>query len=186
MKKLNYVVLLSFMLLLIAGCSNDDSRVPGYQNDELANSLKSKKIPTHFTGTCKSLNYEWEDGAVLFYDNASDERVTGASKWYTTVYEQINDITFKLAGTGEIFVGAKTLDDVNNGNYKGKWNMTWKGTQILTSPDGSTFRISGFGVGTGTEGTVLGLTARWKYTMNFDGSPESFMYVSKGKITEEL
>jgi len=176
-----------FVGITFLGCTKDDSLVPGSQNDEI---LKSKKIPTQFTGTCESLDDGWDDDndgvidAVAFYDNASDERVTGASKWYTTLFNQIDDITFEMAGTAEIFVGAETKDDIDNGNYHGKWEMTWKATQTLTSPDGSTFRIVGQGVGAGTEGNVLGLTARWKYTMDFDGSPESFMYVSKGKITE--
>jgi len=165
--------------MLFSGCSEDNSLVPS-QNDEI--SLKSKKIPTHFTGTCEPISPD--DG--IFYDNASDERVTGISIWATTVFEPVDEITFIIAGTAEIFVGAENVDDVNSGNYSGKWEMTWKGTQTLTSPDGSTFRLLGQGVGNGTEGTVLGLTARWKYSMNFDGTPESFIYISKGKITEEL
>ena len=168
--------------VLFSGCSEDNALVPN-QNDEIA--LKSKKIPTHFTGTCTPL-YNVNPDIVTFYDAADDERVTGVSFWVTTVFEPVDEITFELAGTAEIFVGAVTADDVENGEYVGKWEMTWKGTQTLTSPDGSTFRIVGQGVGTGTEGEVLGLTARWKYTMDFNGSPESFIYYSKGKITEEL
>jgi hypothetical protein len=40
--------------------------------------------------------------------------------------------------------------------------------------------------GIGTEGDVLGLTANWKYTMDWVFTePETFLYFSKGKITEE-
>lgn len=166
--------------VLFSGCSENNAQVPDLnQNDAIANSLKSKKIPTQFTGTCKSLDYEWTDGAVAFIDDASDARVSGVSKWYTTKFEPIDDITNELAGTAEIFVGTTTVDQVLNGNYDGKWEMTWKGTQTLTSQEGSTFKIVAHGVGTGTEGEVFGLTARWKYTTD-----ESLIYVSKGKITE--
>ena len=48
----------------------------------------------------------------------------------------------------------------------------------------------GHAVGTGTDGNVDGMTARWKYTMDYvggfplDPTHPSFMYVIKGKITE--
>lgn len=180
-KILFFICLFIGMAFLFCGCTEKNSLVPGLtQEDDLI--LKSKKIPTQFAGTCANLNYKWDDGSAAFYDEATDERVTGVSRWYTVKYEQINDVTFSLAGTAEIFVGAVTVEDVNNGNYIGKWYMTWEAIQTLfASP---AFRIMGHGDGTGMEGEVFGLTARWKYTMNFDGSPESFIYVSKGKITE--
>ena len=89
-------------------------------------------------------------------------------------------MTYEIIGTAEIFVGAEDVND----DYIGKWEMTWKVIQTLTSPDGSSFKLVGHAVGKGTEGKVLGLTAKWIYTMDFDGSPESFIYFSKGKITE--
>ncbi|WP_167611628.1 hypothetical protein [Maribellus sediminis] len=182
-KILLFVCLIAGIAILLPGCSEDNSQFPDLnQNNEVSNALKSKKIPTQFSGTCTPRS----EDLTIWYDATDDERVTGISRWNTTEVNQIDDINFELAGTAEIFVGANTIEDVNNGEYLGKWDMTWKGSQTLTSPDGSTFRIVGQGVGAGTEGTVFGLTARWKYTMVFDGSPESLMYISKGKITEEL
>ena len=180
-KILLFICLFLGVAVFFFGCSEKNSLIPGLnQNDEL--SLKSKKIPTHFSGTCTPRS----EDLITWYDAADDERVTGLSLWFSTEAEQIDEITTEITGRAEIFVGAETLDDVNNGDYVGKWEMTWKVTSTLTSPDGSTFKNVGQGVGAGTEGEVLGLTARWKYTMDFDGSPESLMYVSKGKITEEL
>ena len=138
MKTYKLLFLISIFAGLLAGCSEDET---------ITDTLKSKKIPTQFEGTCAPISPD--EG--IFYDSASDERVTGVSYWATTVFEPVDEITFKLAGTAEIFVGAENVDDVNSGNYVGKWEMTWKGTQTLTSPDGSTFKLLGQGVGTGTE-----------------------------------
>jgi len=179
-KILLFVCLFVGVAIFLPACSEDNPLYPGTQKDEFANSLKSKKIPTQFVGVCTPLSVD--DG--IWYDAADDERVTGLSIWASTGMEPIDAMTTEITGTAEIFVGAETLEDVDNGEYLGKWEMSWKVTSTLTSPDGSTFLNVGHAVGTGTEGEVLGLTAKWKYTMDYDGSPESFMYVSKGKITE--
>ena len=70
------------------------------------------------------------------------------------------------------------------GEYVGKWETTWEGIMTQTGPEGSTLRIMVHADGIGTEGEVLGLTAKWKYTMNWDGTPETYKYLIKGKITE--
>lgn len=179
-KILLFVCLFIGVAVLFPACSEKDSLVPDLnQNDELTNSLKSKKIPTQFSGVCTPLPND-DPSIIPWYDSADDPRVTGLSLWVFTGVEQINKVTTELTGTTEIFVGATNVGDA----YVGKWEMTWKGIQTLTSPDGSTFRIMAHCEGRGVEGEVLGLTATWKYTMVFDGTPESAIYVFKGKITE--
>jgi len=182
-KILLFVCLFTGITFLFSGCSEDNDLVPT-QNDEI--SLKSKKIPTQFSGICTPIDNMGYD-IISWYDATDDPRVTGVSYWVFTGIEPIDEVTIELTGTTEIFVGAVTVDDVINGRYLGKWEMTWKGYQNYTYPGSVTFKIVAHGTGTGTEGEVLGLTARWKYTMDFDGTPESgAIYYSKGKITEEL
>lgn len=176
MKTLKLLFLITIFAGLATGCSEDD---------EITTPLKSKKIPTQFTGVCTPIDNLGYD-IISWYDNAGDARVTGVSLWIFTSVEPIDEVTLELTGTAEIFVGAQTVKDVYDGKYDGKWEMAWKGYQTYSSPESITFRIVAHGVGTGTEGEVLGLTARWKYWMDFDGSPDSFAYFFKGKITEEL
>ena len=175
------MILIIGVAIIFFGCSENNSLIPDLnQNDEVTNSLKSKKIPTHFACTCTPLLLPDGDDRNAWKDVTDDDRVTGVSIWFTDEVVEIDEITFELRGTAELFVGAKVVGD----EYDGKWEITWKGTQTLTSPGGSTFRIVVHAVGTGTEGDVLGLTAKWKYTMDFDGTPETLKYVIKGKITE--
>ncbi|WP_167618506.1 hypothetical protein [Maribellus sediminis] len=181
-KILLFVCLIAGLALLFSGCS-ENSLIPDTQNDEI---LKSKKIPTQFSGICTPIDNMGYD-IISWYDATDDPRVTGVSYWVFTGIEPIDEVTIELTGTTEIFVGALTVEDVINGNYVGKWEMTWKGYQTYSSPESINFKIVAHGTGTGIEGEVLGLTARWKYTMDFDGTPESgAIYYSKGKISEEL
>ena len=175
MKRFNLLILIIGVAVIFFGCSKNNAFVP---DDQVATSLKAKVVNTHFTGTSSPLV---PPGSVpnVWYDAADDPRVTGVSIWVTEGTE-VNGNTTKLWGTSEIFKGAADIDDVNNGNYDGKWDISWRGTQIM-KPDG--FIIVAHATGTGTEGDVAGLTAKWKYTMDFDGTAPP-MYVTKGKITE--
>ena len=181
MKRLNIVFLITGASIVIFSCTKDNSSLTPdiNQNDELTTSYKAKKIHTHFSGECTLIHTSPENA---WYDNTDDARVTGVSIWESEPPQPIDDYTFELSGTAELFVGALNVGD----EYDGKWETTWWGTMTWTSPDGSTFRIVAHAVGTGVEGNVAGLTARWKYTMNYDGTPETFKYSIKGKITEEL
>ncbi len=183
MKRLNLMILILGVTFLFFSCSKDNSSLAPdlNQNDQETSSLKAKKIHAHFAGICTPVNPPIE-GVNAWNDVTDDDRVTGISIWVTDGMEPIDEITFELSGTAELFVGAVVVGGENDG----KWEMTWHGTMTWTSPDGSTFRIVVHAVGTGTEGDVMGLTARWKYTMDFDGTPETFKYVIKGKITEVL
>ena len=170
------MILIAGVTMLFFGCEKDNSLGPDLsQGDEAEASLKAKKVPTHFAGISTPTTPP-NPGDNAWYDAADDPRVTGIGVWITDGVEQINDITFELWGTAELTVDGGL----------GKWESTWHGTQTLTNTAGTTFRIVAHSVGAGTEGDVEGLTARWKYTMDFDGTPESFKYVIKGKITEVL
>ena len=161
--------------MIFFSCSKDNTSVP---DDQATTSFKAQPTTTDFTGTSIPLVPLGSDPNV-WYDDAIDE-VTGITIWVTEGLEpQPDGITFKLWGTTELFVGAVTYDDVGNGNYDGKWEMKWYGTQTLTV-DG--FIIVAYAVGVGTEGNVKGLFAEWTYTLNFDGTPESAFYVSEGYI----
>ncbi len=180
MKRLILMFLVFGVAIMFSGCSKDNSSLSSdlSQSDQETTSLKAAKVHTHFTGTSTPIDPPIPD-VNAWYDEADDPRVTGVSIWVSEPMVPIDEITFRLLGTADLFMGAEEY----GGEDDGKWEMTWKGTMTLTSPDGSTFRIVVHAVGEGTEGDVEGLTAKWKYTMDFDGTPETFKYVSKGKIT---
>lgn len=103
MKHFKLMILIIGVAILFFGCSENNSLIPDLnQNDEVTNSLKSKKIPTHFTGECTP----FPPSAVnAWYDNADDKRVTVVSIWVTNEVVEIDEITFELRGTAELFVG---------------------------------------------------------------------------------
>ena len=190
MRHSNLIFLLIGATFLFFSCSKDNSSMApdSSQSDQETTSLKAKKVHTHFTGVCTPLFHPAWPAPNTWYDEADDEPwVTGVSIWVTESEVPIDDITIELSGTCELFVGAEEFVDVDDGNYDGKWEMTWHGTQTLMLPDG--FRIVAHAVGAGTYGNVEGMTAKWKYTMDyvggfpFDPTHPSFMYVTKGKIT---
>ena len=179
MKPLKLIIIIIGVSIIFFGCSKDNSLAPNQsQNDEVTSTYKAKKIHTHFTGTCFPTfpppTNENGDEINEWNDVADDPRVTGVSVWVTDGAEPIDEITLKLWGTAELTVNCGL----------GIWEMTWRGTMTTTGE--GTFRIVAHAVGVGVEGEVEGLTARWKYTMNFDGTPESGIYITKGKITETL
>lgn len=169
-------ILISLVLgvsLIFSGCSKDYVEPDESKNDQETAYLKSTKVKTAFEGVCTPVS---PSPVNTWYDVTDDARVTGTSIWITEEITQIDEITFELQGTAEL-----TLED-----GLGKWEMSWYGTQTLTSPDGSTFKVVAHAVGTGIEGDVLGMKARWKYSLDFDGTPETLFYKIKGKITEYL
>ena len=189
MRHSNLMILIIGATFLFFSCSKDNSSLTPdlNQSDQETTSLKAKKVNTHFTGECTPLFHPTWPAPNTWYDDTDDVRVTGVSIWVNESEVQIDEITFELSGTAELFVGAKEFTDVGVGNYDGKWEMSWHSTQTMTS---SGFRLVGHAVGTGTDGNVYGMTARWKYTMDYVGvlPPDvynpSLMYVIKGKITE--
>lgn len=172
MKRLINLFFAIGLTIFLFSCSDNNPIAPeSSQGDQVTTSLE--KVKTSFTGICAP-TIPPNEGDNAWYDDASDARVTGVSVWVTKVVNPINEITTELGGTAEL-----TVD-----GCLGKWEMSWRGVQTLTSPDGSTFRIVAHAVGIGKEGQVKGLIAKWKYTMNYDGTPETLKYYIKGKIIE--
>ena len=72
----------------------------------------------------------------------------------------------------------------DNPAYTGKWYITH--SEVLTPTDVG-FDILGHTVGIGVEGDVLGLYAKWTYTMSFDFSdPSTFVYYFNGYINSQV
>ncbi len=100
-----------------------------------------------------------------WYDEATDPRVTGKTFWY--VNELLNE-----DGNGKYWGSAELIVD-NNG---GKWEIIWAGQ--LTN-GGTVANATAFG--TGVEGDVKGLTAKWDYKLDL---AVGFFYKTKGFIIE--
>lgn len=54
MKTFKLLFLIGVLCGILSGCSKDDELLN--QDDELANALKSKKIPTQFSGICTPID----------------------------------------------------------------------------------------------------------------------------------
>jgi hypothetical protein len=169
MKKLNYLLLLGFILFLIAGCSKDDYLDPVLDKGDLAvSSLKGAKTEVEFSGVCVPTGIDDVDimfkplpnGKALhefitvWHDYGSDPLVTGQTTWY--VKQKIEeDGSFKYWGKCEL-----VLDD-----GPGVWQMSWRGylTFTATGP-----QLIAYGTGQGKSGIVKGLVGKWTYILNFD------------------
>jgi len=162
--------------IFFTGCEKEAILIDESGQDGLKSAtIKAAKLHTKFEGVCNLVS---PAPINTWYDQADDSRVTGTSEWFTESAIPIDDITVELKGTSKLYVGG---DSEKN---DGIWEMSWHGTQTLTSQDGSSFNIVAHAVGVGTEGNVMGMTARWKYSMHFNGNPETLVYFTKGKITE--
>ena len=115
-----------------------------------------------------------KDEQTTWYDNASDERVKGISTWYVNKTTK-KDVT-KFWGKAELLVD----------NGKGKWEMTWHGYITEVFDENGTLignDLDCIAFGTGVDGEVKGLVAKWHYLMEgrfYDSS--SWVYNFKGTI----
>ena len=152
-------------IIIYLGCQEDSSLAPEVgQGDFEPVSLLKSSSHTHveFTGISE-MDHAQDNGTLKFlpngkilgtgrisvyYDDMSDPRVKGYSTWYFIHAKIEPDGSGKFNGKADLIV-----DD--NG---GKWEMSWHGEM---APDGS---IVDYVVGTGTEGAVKGLVAKWTYT----------------------
>jgi len=138
------------------------------------------KFKTKFTGTCNFVapidpgtTTTLPNGKTLiegfraeWYDEASDPRVTGKTFWDAN---QLLD----ESGNGKYWGTTELIVD----NDGGKWKMEWGGS--LTN--GGTVGIAKV-LGTGIEGDVKGLTARWIYKIDVS---IGFFYKTEGFIIEK-
>jgi len=187
------------MLLVIGvaifffGCEKDFVEPDPSMDTQETAVLKSAKVKVEFTGTCVPLgpNSEVEPQVLpngrtkqfgveaTWYDDASDGRVTGKTFWCGNYFWE----GAPFASNAKIFGKTELLvDDPNNDDpdapHIGKWDMTWHGYLTFT-PDGNMIAICD-AVGTGKEGVVKGLTAKWVYTLDLNNT--GFQYLTVGYI----
>ncbi len=166
MKNLFFVFLIVGIVLVFFGCSENIPTAPELnqshqiadQSDLVVTTLTNPK--TIFTGTSTMVELvaagtfkPLPNGKTLmkgriskYYDDTSDPRVTGYSFWYV-------DGIFNEDGSGKMQGKAELIVDGDGG----KWEMSWHGSMAA---DGS---IIDYVVGTGKEGAVKGLVAKWTY-----------------------
>jgi hypothetical protein len=180
MKYFKLMIWVMAIAMIFFSCSKDNTPTI---NDNVTNSFKAQALTTDFTGTSipVSPSPPGSSDPNVWYDEAIDA-VTGITIWVTEGLEPQFDGTINLWGTTELFVGAETYAEVANGNYDGKWEMKWYGTQTFddpNNPETSPFVILAYAVGVGTEGNVKGMFAEWTYTMDI---LEGFFYTSQGYV----
>ena len=190
MKRLNLMFLIIGLAIIFSGCSKDDSLAPLDQSDQETN-LKKANVKTPFTGTSSpdftppeapyagiitvlpNGKTKVKGETAWWYDYSEDDwRITGGSKWYINRLIGEDGIQ-KVWGKTEIFV---------DGN-RGKWEISWHGYLYPTLVG-----LSGYvdAVGSGKEGEVKGLVAKWTYSINFDASDMTTLYyATEGYILEK-
>ena len=188
MKRSILMLLVIGVASVFSGCSKEDSSAPEFLNDQETTSLKAAKVKTPFTGRCDFVAdgtpgkiTELPNGKTKmqgftshWYDLADDWRVTGKTTWYANYYWE--GVPFasnaKVFGKAELFV-----DDPEDPNAPpcGKWDITWHGYMT----DGG-LKASVDAVGTGKEGEVKGLVAKWTYTLDIPA--HGLMYETEGTI----
>jgi hypothetical protein len=180
MKHLIIMFLVVGAIMMFFGCSQDNPVEPAANYSEQIPATLAK-AKSSFTGTSMPTGNVLDPGTskllpngrtlvkgeiAEWYDNATDLRVTGSSFWLVNKHLEA-DGTGKVGGSAEIIV--------DNEEYQGKWDISWHG---YVSAEG----VIGYAVGTGKEGDVKGLVAKWTYTMIF---ANGIYYESEGEIFEK-
>ncbi len=166
MKILTHFFCIICVCFLIAGCSEDGIFAPPADQDTPAATHLNKQVDQSFTGTSKPTGMVLDPGTMKFlpngkilqkgqiaewYDEATDPRVTGFSYWLVNKKLEA-DMTGTAWGSAELIV--------DNNECAGKWEISWHG---VISKEG----VVADAVGTGKEGDVKGMVAKWTYTMDF-------------------
>ena len=127
-----------------------------------------------------------DDGRTLitgqkaeWYDSTDVGLVTGKSIWTVNLLKE-PDGNAQLWGPAEILVD----------EGRGKWELKWIAKIIPSDTSAfiemqSPFKVECDAVGKGVEGEVMGMEAKWTYTMDFDGNPSTFLYKSEGYIIKK-
>jgi hypothetical protein len=192
MKRSIFMLLALGMAVIFAGCAKEETMAPGSGlEDQETAALKAAKTKVEFTGTCVPLPVApLSDGKTIelpnggthvmgyvadWYDDATDDRVTGTSRWYANYFWE--GVPFaspaKVFGKTEIYVGGDAEDN------DGVWEMSWHGTISLT--DGpEPFTAICYGNGVGKSGVVKGMTGKWTYTLSWTESGPC--YITTGTI----
>ena len=150
MKRLILMFLVGVSIIFF-GCSKMDTLAPELNpNDQLTSTLKKGNKKTHFTGICTMVNFD----KGIWYDEATDWRVTGKSLWIYGGFEELDESTMYFYGDAFLAV-----DD-----NRGRWEIEWYGWQTFTSETEFTILVYAEGIGVG--GEVKGLTAKWEYNLD--------------------
>lgn len=132
------------------------------------------KLPNGITQVIESI-VEW-------YDKATDWRVSGKSFWYINSLTEEDGLKAKMWGKAEIIVDGEKPGDKS----RGKWELSWFGRIIPKQEppynEKSPFTIIAEAVGTGKEGEVKDLVAKWTYTFDSD---LGYFYNTIGFIQEK-
>ena len=165
------------LTLLFIGCSDED-------NPRTCDCKQLFKGTSKFIAEIDSgLTTVLDDGRILitnqkaeWYDSTNVKLLTGKSFW-TVNWLKETDGNAEMWATAEIVVDSGL----------GKWELSWSGTRVPTDSGSfvemqSPFRVEGDAVGKGVEGEVLGMEAKWTYTMDFNGDLSTLFYNSEGYI----
>ena len=183
MKRSNLLFLIIGVAIIFFGCSKDDPLAPELnQSDQETASLKAAKIKTPFSGYCTLLavldlgedvllpNGKTQRTGYIsqWQDHSDDPLIAGVSTWYMNWMIEEDGITAKIRGKADVL-----LDD-----GKGKWELSFH-AEITKTEVG--MMIESVSIGTGKEGEVKGMVAKWVHTMNYDFLiPETFVYNFEG------
>ncbi len=192
MKRLNLMLLIIGVSIIFFGYSKIDPLAPGLgQSDQVTTSLKSLQkgdVKTPFIGGCEFLELidggdtivlpngkTWIIGYISKWkDSSPDWRVSGISIWHINWLIEEDGITAKIWGNAELLVDGENTGD----EPRGKWKLSFYGN---VTPTEVGFKVVDVCVGTGKEGEVKGLVAKWNHTMNFDfNNPATFVYKFEG------
>jgi len=179
MKRSILVLLVIGVTIIFLGCSEDNCTAPVESNQAFAGtSIWVADIDPGVTTTLDGGKTLITGQTSEWYDSTGVSMVTGKSFWDVNWLIE-EDGNAQLWGTSELLVD----DD------RGKWKLTWSGQRTPTGGGTfveweSPFRIEVEAVGTGIEGDVNGLEAKWTFTMDFNGDFSTLFYKSEGYIVK--
>ena len=167
MKRLISMLLVIGVGLFFFGCQKDIIEPDLNMDDQQTTALKKAKVKRTFEGICTPVEFI-PDVINKWHDETDDWRTTG-----TTLWVQPDPLVFE--GTATLLVDPKNPHEVD----RGIWDMTWKFMQFPSIADN---RLIATAEGIGVAGKVKGMKAYWTYTMDHDGTDETFFYVVEGNI----
>lgn len=173
MKRTSLMILLIGVATVFFGCEKDFVEPDLSMDDQETVALKGAKVKRAFSGICTQVLPPAIEGDNEWYDETDDWRTTGTTLWVQPDLEV-------FGGTTTLIVDPKNPHKEN----RGKWEMTWEGTMVpkdLENPAAG-LDIVAKAKGVGVAGKVKGMKANWTYTMDWDGTPETFFYVVEGNI----
>jgi hypothetical protein len=170
MKRSILMLMAIAVALIFFGCAKEEILAPeSGMDDQEDTALKAAKVKGTFEGICTKVWANTQQNE--WHDDTDDWRTTG-----TTIWDQPDPNIWE--GTAVLILDAKDKNDFP----AGKWEMTWEGT---LTPNETGFVLVAEAMGTGVEGYVKGMKAKWIYAMNCVGAPApsnlTFFYAIEGE-----